>query len=177
MHVKFVFSVQKVLRLWVHGVWCGGVWHAGTTSWWNLAFPTSGLEGKNSHTLPHLFHTLCLHYQIAVWVIWREFCSCWPYHYDCVTNGHVVCAIEIPCFHVLYLRHMDKFGSKLVACYTCTKGCQKCRALWAKMKNKKITYLFMSYRCSSYCNSRIWQIVLLFNITVNMQIVTYFIKV
>jgi len=21
------------------------------TSWWNLAFPSSGLEGKNSHTL------------------------------------------------------------------------------------------------------------------------------
>jgi len=33
-------------------------------------------------------HTLCLHYQIAVWVFWREFCSCWPYQYDCLTNGH-----------------------------------------------------------------------------------------
>ena len=30
MLVKSVFSVQKVLRLWVHGVWCGGVWHIGT---------------------------------------------------------------------------------------------------------------------------------------------------
>ena len=30
MLVKSVFSVQKVSRLWVHGMWCGGVWHIGT---------------------------------------------------------------------------------------------------------------------------------------------------
>jgi len=35
-------------------------------------------------TEAHLFHTVCLHYQIPVWVLWWEFCSSWPYHYDCV---------------------------------------------------------------------------------------------
>ena len=30
MHVKSVFSAYKVLRLWVHGMCCGGVWHIGT---------------------------------------------------------------------------------------------------------------------------------------------------
>jgi len=30
MHVKSVFSVWKVLRVWAHGMWCSGVWHIGT---------------------------------------------------------------------------------------------------------------------------------------------------
>ena len=91
-------------------------------------------------TEPHLFHTVCLHYQIPVWVFWKEFCSCWPYHYDCVTNGHGVCPILIPFF--MYLRQMAKFRSKVVACYTCSKACQKscittkCHILWAKLNHK-----------------------------------------
>jgi hypothetical protein len=50
--------------------------------------------------LSHICFTHCLHYQVPVWVFWREFCSCWSYRYDCVTNEHVVCPTEIPCFHV-----------------------------------------------------------------------------
>ena len=37
---------------------------------------------------------------------------------------------------------------------------------------KMITHLFISYRCCAHCNSRIWQIVLMLNFTVNMQLVT-----
>ena len=43
----------------------------------------------------------------------------------------------------MYLRHMAKFISKLMVCYTCSKACQKslasqlkCHALWAKLNHK-----------------------------------------
>ena len=64
----------------------------------------------------------------------------------------------------------------------CSKACQKscittkCHALWAKLNHKNNHIFVMSYRCSSYSNSRIWQIVLMLNVTVNMQLVTYFTK-
>jgi hypothetical protein len=52
----------------------------------------------------------------------------------------------------MYLRHVAKFRSKLVACYMCRKACQKscittkCHALWAKMshKNDDIFYLCLT---------------------------------
>ena len=86
-------------------------------------------------------------------------------------------------FHAfMYLGNMAKFRSKQVACYTYSKACYKscittkCHALWSKLNNKN-NHIFMSCRCSSYCHSRIWQTALMFNITVNMQLVTYFTKV
>ena len=49
-------------------------------------------------TEPHVFHTVSTLLDSCLFC--KEFCSCRPYHYDCVTNGHGVCPIVIPCFHV-----------------------------------------------------------------------------
>ena len=50
MHVKSVFSVESIK---IMGSWYGMQWCLTyvPTSWWNLAFPSSSSEGKNSHTL------------------------------------------------------------------------------------------------------------------------------
>jgi len=50
--------------------------------------------------LSHICFTPCVFTIRFLSVFWREFCSCLPYHYDCVTNGHGVCPIVMPCFHV-----------------------------------------------------------------------------
>jgi hypothetical protein len=127
--------------------------------------------------LSHICFTHCLHYQTPVWVFWREFCYCWPYHYECVTNGHGICPIAIPRFNVpwgIYLiqwliicvaKHIRSLASQLSVMH--------CGPQWTI---KMTAYSFMSYRCSSYCNSRIWHFVLILNITVNMQLILISLK-
>ena len=46
MHVKSVFSAESIK---IMGPWYVMQWYL--PSWWNLVFPSSGLEGKNSCTL------------------------------------------------------------------------------------------------------------------------------
>ena len=99
------------------------------------------------------------------------------------TNGHGVCPIEIPCFLCTWrvwinsevnlwfviraAKHVKSLASQL-----------KYHALWAKVNHKNDhIFVYVLCKCSSYCNSRIWHTVLMLNITVNMQLVTYYTKI